>query len=106
MKNALKLYREWDERRWPKWAGWWGRKRANGRGHYVRWATFMWGGAMVNISVLSDSLFGGGFSFEKFLIMLPLYLAGGWVVGAAGWSLNEGRYQKDLAGEWKRQLRQ
>ena len=104
--NALKLYREWDERRGLKWAGWWGRKRARGRNHYVRRVTLVWGGAMINVSVLLDCLYRGGFSFVQFLIMIPLCLAGGWLVGAVGWSSNEGRYRKYLAGGREYQLRQ
>ena len=103
--NALKLYREWDERRGLKWAGWWKRKRAHGRNHYVRWVTLLWGGAMINCSVLWDCLFGGGFSFAHFLIMTPLYFAGGWLFGAAVWWSNESRYRKYLAGDRERQLR-
>ena len=104
--NVLKLYREWDDQRSLKWAGWWERKRARGRSHNVRWVALAWGGAMLNFSVLWDCLNRGGFSFVQFLIMLPMSLAGGWVVGAAGWSSNERRYQKYLAADRGRQLRQ
>lgn len=103
--NALGLYREWGGRRRLKWAGWWERKRARGRNHYVRWGTLVWGGAMINFSVLWDCLHGG-FSFVQFLIMLPLCLAGGWLVGAVGWSSNEGRYRRYLADGREHQLRQ
>src|SRR4051794_21301323 len=98
MMNALKLYREWDERRRVKWAGWWEHERTHGRNHYVRWVTLGWGGAMINVSVLLDCLYRGGFSFVNFLIMIPLSLAGGWLIGAVGWSSNESRYERYLAG--------
>jgi hypothetical protein len=104
--NALKLYRDWDERRGLKWAGWWERRRADGRSHYVRWAALGWGGAMINVSVLWDCLNGGGFSFVQFAIMTPLYLAGGWLLGTTSWSSSERRYQKYLTGGGERQLKQ
>ena len=106
MKSVLKLYREWDERRWPKWAERWGHKRAKGKSHYVRWAACAWGGSMVNFFVLWDYLSGAGVGFVRFVITLLVCLAGGWVVGASGWSSNERRYQKYLDGGGRRRLRQ
>jgi hypothetical protein len=106
MMNVLTLYRNWDERRLLKWAGWWERKRVHGKNRYVRWVTLGWGGAMINFSILWDCLYGGGFSFAQFLIMTPLCLAGGWLLGTFGWSSNESRYQRYLAIGQERQLGQ
>ena len=102
--KALELYRAWDEGRWLKWADWWERKRAGGRSQYVRWVTFFWGGGMINISVLWEVFSSGAFDFERFLISVPLSLAGGWFVGAAGWASNERRYKKYLASGRNQQL--
>lgn len=104
--NGLKLYRQWDERRLLKWAEAWERKRAQGRDRYVRWAAFVWGGVLINVQVLVEVFMGGGFSFEKFLIQLPLYLGVGWLAGAFEWSSHEKRYKKYLAEGMERRLKQ
>lgn len=75
---------------------WWERERAKGQASYARETALRWGGCMVVFTTLYDYFVGHKFSFLKLVIAIPLYYAGGYILGLWNWKGNERHYQKML----------